>query len=74
MTANTIQNRPTATQTLAFRVPTPRVHMLRAVQEGRGHGDLSETLREAVDLYLDHALLRPGRCPLDDAKEKEEAA
>lgn len=57
MAANTPNTRTTTT--LAFRVPIPRRLMLEAIQHERGHGDLSETLREAVDAYIDDHLRRP---------------
>ena len=43
---------------MAFRHRESRREMLEVIQRREGHADLSETLRHAVDFYLDHNLLR----------------
>jgi hypothetical protein len=40
--------------TLAFRDDLAKRHVLRAISERRGHADISETLREATDEYIDN--------------------
>jgi hypothetical protein len=45
---------------MAFRVAKARRAMLEAIQHEKGHGDLSVTLREAVDEYIDRYLRREG--------------
>lgn len=45
--------------TMAFRHLISRRRMLEAIQAEKGHGDLSETLREAVDTYIDNYLREP---------------
>jgi hypothetical protein len=57
MNANGAQTRAKAT-TLAFRYPKTRRAMLEAIQQERGHSDLSVTLREAVDQYIERHLRR----------------
>lgn len=64
MTANTPRTRTTTT--IAFRVPIARRLMLEAIQHERGHGDLSVTLREAVDEYIDGHLRRPKGSSVSD--------
>lgn len=44
---------------MAFRHLISRRRMLEAIQAEKGHGDLSETLREAVDTYIDNYLREP---------------
>lgn len=58
MPANDARTRDTST-TVAFRIPRSRRLMLEAIQHESGHADLSETLREAVDNYIDAYLRRP---------------
>jgi hypothetical protein len=46
--------------TIAFRVAKSRRSMLEAIQHEKGHSDLSITLREAVDEYIERYLRREG--------------
>lgn len=39
--------------TMAFRHYRKRRRQLEVIQAERGHGDLSDTLRDAVDTYID---------------------
>lgn len=49
------QTRATTT-TLAFRYPVVRRAVLEAIQKEKGHDDLSDTLREAADMYIESYL------------------
>jgi hypothetical protein len=44
---------------MAFRHLESRRLMLEVIQKREGHGDLSQTIRDAVDEYIDRHLLRP---------------
>lgn len=46
---------------MAFRHRESRRMMLEVIRRRDGHTDLSETIREAVDEYIDRHLLRPER-------------
>ena len=43
---------------MAFRHRESRRLMLEVIQKREGHSDLSETIRDAVDEYIDRHLLR----------------
>lgn len=49
--------------TLAFRHSIARRAMLEAIQHEKGHGDLSVTLREAMDQYIDLYLRHREQAP-----------
>ena len=57
MGASTAKTKGSMT-TMAFRVAKARRSMLEAIQHEKGHGDLSVTLREAVDEYIERYLRR----------------
>ena len=43
---------------MAFRHLLSRRTMLEAIQQEKGHADLSDTLREAVDEYIERHIRR----------------
>lgn len=50
---------------ISFKHRLSRRRMLEAIQHERGHGELSVTLREAVDEYIERYL----RAPRDERGE-----
>lgn len=44
---------------ISFKHRESRRLMLEAIQREKGHEDLSETLREAIDIYIDAHLRAP---------------
>lgn len=57
-----------AKSTMAFRHAVSRRRMLEAIQAEKGHVDLSDTLREAVDDYIDGYLRRGNGGAGEDAR------
>lgn len=56
MTANGRTRETARHTTMAFRHLMSRRRLLEAIQHERGHLDLSETLREAADEYIERYL------------------
>jgi hypothetical protein len=50
---NSEANTRRATTTLAFRFPLARRRLLESIQADKGHAQISDTLREAVNEYID---------------------
>jgi hypothetical protein len=59
-------------EVISFKVRASRKRLAEAVQERRGHPDLSHAMREALDEYIERYL--PHTRPASDASPLAEAA